>query len=1249
MSAIEQPKDNPNHWLLLACYAGNFKSAEAALANGAHAGTADADHFTALHAAAAGGHAALVRLLLTAGADPNSVDAFGDTPLTFAAAGGHLEVVQTLFSHPEVDVHHMSKDGLTAPQVAEANGHKAVVAYFYSHNFVGGLDLSKGVLMRGELSMVDIAAAKAAHAASDSAHGGASSSAMHRSEAVRWSKMHTGVLSKELQAMFLWTNVKESLTPSIKKVKLPDIVRVAHDPTLFNGCVFTITVVNGRKLPLLASSAKDALAWVHALRDAARESLAAYRIQAICARAVARRRVAARRRITVHSERSIRTNITGMAQMFTAWRPFKRVRMGRADKVSWARRVYVITPNNVTEYGNKRTASQAMAKLQEMRINRSGPDQDDSDEDSSPTGTRHGTTTSRSRASSARMRSRAMSRDSVWVSRTGSRRASLLASAIGGEVASKVNSMAQDSAARGRGGRARTSGAAKSAPGSAKPEGKSGGAAKFAKLLGDAAFKQQPGDPNALNGSVDAYSGVVTVSMRVHLTGQREVTPATASLSWVACERRYLQLHLSDGSRLVLRAKNTKTAIEFVHALQVRMPHLYIAAAQIARVWSGYHVRKVVAPTVRRTCNLAKASVKYGRSVDELREAVNRIQYNWQVMREWRRTSPFARIAMVAAMQKRATQKLDNERAALIERERARLQAEQQVSGTGQAAAEVEKSTVRTLRGQRRAYLPGDGWREDGMSAWMAAATQGAGQVPSQLPAGGIAQALSGAEVSQHLDQLERIMKLDLMRRCVELAAEQRWSQAKARWRARKAAAAQGEAATAYDSDGSFDDAVDDHARATADLLVTPEAVWARVGSGMLAKQFTSALGPACTSSMSSNAGSDEHDKTPLAEWATATAVPDSLERRMAEMDLHDVIGAWLRAVRELGAPTLAGKVSLARDQAAKDVLGPLPADMQAALAAPFQSRKATLDTPAGAAAAVLTGAGAAPASAVSARGTASEQSRVAESFASRLDLGRALASMGGDMPQSAVEERTERFASLRRGSMQRISMKPVGNRGRSSAAGQDGVFGTFRRNKMASRASVAARSSGDEFRLPGISASAARSTGSPSARQWNAASAGRTSVVGALVGGAILSQWKKDVAFNGASSGEESDSRSADSMSDSDETPSVASGTDSSVAGSPALAPRRAGAGPARRFSRGVAAVRARLSVHAGSGKWSRASVASRSSTGSPSAATTPAAGWSTVQFSDEDSSGSEVSDSECSSARQDDSAFSDTGSSDE
>jgi ankyrin repeat protein len=66
------------------------------LAHGAQINAADQSGLSALHAAAAMGRTAVVRLLVESGADPQQLTANGLTALSIAEAGGHAEIADFL-------------------------------------------------------------------------------------------------------------------------------------------------------------------------------------------------------------------------------------------------------------------------------------------------------------------------------------------------------------------------------------------------------------------------------------------------------------------------------------------------------------------------------------------------------------------------------------------------------------------------------------------------------------------------------------------------------------------------------------------------------------------------------------------------------------------------------------------------------------------------------------------------------------------------------------------------------------------------------------------------------------------------------------------------------------------------------------------------------------------------------------------------------------------------------------------------
>lgn len=93
-----------------------------------------ANNSTALHSAAAGGHKAMVELLLARGADANARDDSGRTALHDAAANGYLSVADALIQG-KADLNARSredKEGVTPLHVAATQGHPEMVAFLIS-------------------------------------------------------------------------------------------------------------------------------------------------------------------------------------------------------------------------------------------------------------------------------------------------------------------------------------------------------------------------------------------------------------------------------------------------------------------------------------------------------------------------------------------------------------------------------------------------------------------------------------------------------------------------------------------------------------------------------------------------------------------------------------------------------------------------------------------------------------------------------------------------------------------------------------------------------------------------------------------------------------------------------------------------------------------------------------------------------------------------------------------------------------
>jgi pectate lyase len=113
----------PLYW---ASSAGQKKTAEYLIANGASVATQANDNSTALHQAAKAGSTETVRLLLAEGADINAVDKQGCTPLYNAASSGNSRLVELLLAK-EAAVNVQNRNGWTALHRAAFSGHKDIV------------------------------------------------------------------------------------------------------------------------------------------------------------------------------------------------------------------------------------------------------------------------------------------------------------------------------------------------------------------------------------------------------------------------------------------------------------------------------------------------------------------------------------------------------------------------------------------------------------------------------------------------------------------------------------------------------------------------------------------------------------------------------------------------------------------------------------------------------------------------------------------------------------------------------------------------------------------------------------------------------------------------------------------------------------------------------------------------------------------------------------------------------------------
>eukprot|EP01046_Picozoa_sp_COSAG06_P030748 COSAG06_NODE_2941_length_6022_cov_3.468278_6_plen_331_part_00 len=112
-----------NNAFAMACDDGDADAVRKFLAEGADPDTVD-DGFPVLYQAAAGGHAALVELLLSANASVDTPNEEGATPLCIAAQNGHTAVIKLLLA-AEASVDTPTQDGATPLSVAAQQGHTA--------------------------------------------------------------------------------------------------------------------------------------------------------------------------------------------------------------------------------------------------------------------------------------------------------------------------------------------------------------------------------------------------------------------------------------------------------------------------------------------------------------------------------------------------------------------------------------------------------------------------------------------------------------------------------------------------------------------------------------------------------------------------------------------------------------------------------------------------------------------------------------------------------------------------------------------------------------------------------------------------------------------------------------------------------------------------------------------------------------------------------------------------------------------
>jgi ankyrin repeat protein len=112
----------------LACFFGHLEAADYLVRAGASVNVPSNNELqaTPLYSAAAGGHAAIVQMLLKSGAQPNVRERSGLTPLHAAASSGDVESIQLLIL-AGADLHLRSDDGKLPLHLAQEKEHSRAV------------------------------------------------------------------------------------------------------------------------------------------------------------------------------------------------------------------------------------------------------------------------------------------------------------------------------------------------------------------------------------------------------------------------------------------------------------------------------------------------------------------------------------------------------------------------------------------------------------------------------------------------------------------------------------------------------------------------------------------------------------------------------------------------------------------------------------------------------------------------------------------------------------------------------------------------------------------------------------------------------------------------------------------------------------------------------------------------------------------------------------------------------------------
>jgi len=157
LQSLQEKSSKEGFGLLSAADIGSLSLVQLQLDNGVGINTWSEEGRSALHVAAAGGHEAVVELLLAhQGIDAEWKDNDGRTPLSWAAAGGRQAVVERLLAYRGVWADWKDCSGRTPLSWAAAGGHKTVVELFWEQGVQPDSTTLDHAVKKGNLVVVEL-------------------------------------------------------------------------------------------------------------------------------------------------------------------------------------------------------------------------------------------------------------------------------------------------------------------------------------------------------------------------------------------------------------------------------------------------------------------------------------------------------------------------------------------------------------------------------------------------------------------------------------------------------------------------------------------------------------------------------------------------------------------------------------------------------------------------------------------------------------------------------------------------------------------------------------------------------------------------------------------------------------------------------------------------------------------------------------------------------------------------------------